>query len=251
MGADASARHPGTPGVLTLHFDPEGDLLEATRECEAAIFAHRFGDTRAALDRDFAIYEDACTFLALTDEAGEVVAQARFITPSDVGLKTLHEIARPPWSIDPERAVRAAGMDLEHTWDVATLGARPGSGGAGIRHAIALYHGVVQVCTANDVRGGTAIFDEGARALLAGVGLHYPPIPGTAPAPYIGSPSSVPVYVDVAAMLDRQRRTEPEAHRLVTLGTGLDGVVVPSREHFRLARDRISGGRSATASRTA
>ena len=60
------------------------------------------------------------------------------------------------------------------------------------------------------------------------------PLPGTHAAPYLGSPASTPVYGHFAEMADLQRRTNPEAHRLIDLGVGLDGISVPAAETFRL-----------------
>jgi len=44
------------------------------------------------------------------------------------------------------------------------------------------------------------------------------------------------------SMLENQRLRFPDAYRLVTLGIGLDGVSVPSRESFRLDRSRLGLG---------
>jgi hypothetical protein len=59
------------------------------------------------------------------------------------------------------------------------------------------------------------------------MGIVYQAFPGCRPMPYCGSPASVPVYADMASMVSQQRRTLPEAHRLVTLGIGLDDVELP------------------------
>lgn len=220
--------------LLQLHFDPTGDLLERTRECEAAVFHHWFGNTRAELEHEYAPYAATSTFLALAEPDGRVVGEVRFIRPGPAGLKTLHDITLPPWSVDADRAARAARMDLSSTWEVATMGVRPGLGGGGVHHALALYHGLVLTCRANGITGGVAVLDQRVRSLMETVGLVYPAIPGTAEAPYLGSPASVPVYVPIATMLDVQRRRAPEAHRLIALGIGLDGVATPDPESFRV-----------------
>jgi hypothetical protein len=219
--------------LLHLHFDPAGELLAAARECEMEVFHHWFGNTSDELEAEYAPYAAATTFLVLADARGHVLGEVRLVMPSPAGLKTLDDIGAPPWGVDGQRAAHAARMDLSSTWEVATMGVRPGLRGGGVQHALAIYHGLVLVARANAVTGMVAILDQRVRGLLEAVGLVYPAIPGTAPAPYLGSPSSVPVFVDFASMLDNQRRRAPEAHRLIALGIGLDGIAVPELEHFR------------------
>lgn len=218
--------------LLHLHPEPTGALLASARDCEAEVFGHWFGNTRAELEQEYAPYESTTTFLALADAAGRVLGSVRLIRPGPAGLKTLSDIGRPPWNVDGGRAARAAGMDLASTWEVATMGVRRRLGGGGVRHALALYHGLMLTARANQVTGTVAILDQRVRRLLDAVGISYPAIPGTGAAPYLGSPASVPVYAGFAAMLDRQRREHPESHRLVTLGVGMDGVVVPPLAEF-------------------
>ena len=208
---------------------------------DAAGNIYWFGNTGGELEAEYAPYAGATTFLVLADARGRVLGEVRLLMPSPAGLKTLDDIGSPPWGVDGRRAARAARMDLSSTWEVATMGIRPGLGAGGVQHALALYHGLVLVARANEVTGTVAILDQRVRSLLDAVGLVYPAIPGTAPAPYLGSPSSVPVFADFATMLDVQRRRAPEAHRLIALGIGLDGIAVPELAHFRY------GGRGARA----
>ena len=42
------------------------------------------------------------------------------------------------------------------------------------------------------------------------------------------------MYAHCATLFENQRRQFPDAHRLVTLGVGLDGVAVPTVDSFRL-----------------
>ncbi len=228
-----------SPGLCRLHFAPEGELLASAKECEAQVFLHWFGNTRQQLAQEYLPYDGASTFLALADSKGEVLAAARLIPPGASGLKTLDDVSQPPWGVDGPRAARAAKLDLDSTWDVATIGVRGGVRGPGVHHALALYHGLVLAGRANQVSGFVAIMDEKVRTLLGAIGLEFHPLPGTAAGPYLGSAASTPVYAEFDRLLDNQRVVAPEAHRLVTLGIGLDGVSVPALDHFRLcARPR-------------
>lgn len=221
---------------LTLHFDVTGDLLQGARDCEAEVFLRWYGNTREQLAQEYGAYEDSSAFLCVADEHGEVLAAARLLAPGGrAGLKTLTDVARAPWHVDGARAARAAGAELDTTWDVATLGVRRQVRDAA-RLSLALYHGVVNVCQANGMSGFVAVLDDRVRRLLDSVGIVTRTLPGTSTAPYLGSPRSTPVYVLRSFLFDQQRRDFPDAYRLVTLGQGLDGIAVPGLEQFRYHR---------------
>lgn len=222
--------------ALTMHFDVTGELLESARDCESEVFLRWYGNTREQLAEEYGPYEDSSAFLCVADETGEVLAAARLLAPGgSAGLKTLADVGRPPWGIDGPRSARAAGAELETTWDVATIGVRRQTQDTA-RLSLALYHGVVNVCRANGMSGFVAVLDERVRRLLDSVGIVTRTLPGATAAPYLGSPESTPVYVLRSYMFDQQRRQFPDAYRLVTLGHGLDGIAVPELEHFRYHR---------------
>jgi hypothetical protein len=227
-------------GLLHLGFDPRGPLLDAALDCEAAVFLRWYGNTREQLAEEYGPYADQSAFITLADDAGDVVAACRLITPGPHGLKTLADIGGAPWHVDGVAAAAAIGLDPARTWDIATLGVRPGLGARGMLAALALYHGLAKVERVNRVRHAVAILDEKVRGLFASIGVHVRTIPGTSTASYLGSPASTPIYLDVAAMLDGQRREAPDTYRLVTLGVGLDGIDIPADEAFRLReRDAV------------
>jgi hypothetical protein len=222
---------------FTLHFDPVGEILDAARACEADVFLAEYGNTRAQWTEEYGPYDDASTFLAITDRTGRAVAMMRLIMPSVIGLKSLHDTARRPWSVDGLRAARAAGMTIAETWDVATLAIRPDVRPRGLLSA-ALYHGLFRATRANGARWIVMIMDVRARRLLNAACIETQSLPGTRPGPYLGSSSSVPLWGDMTLMADRQRQVNPDAHRLINLGIGLDGITVPPAAQFVLARDR-------------
>jgi hypothetical protein len=219
--------------LLTLRFNPDADLLAATLDCEAEVFLRAYGNTREQLQDEYGPYEQASVFIALADQNGEVVGACRLIRPTEAGLKSLHDAARPPWSLDVARAVRAARLDPSQTWDVATLGCRRGLKGPGKLASAALFHALVQVVRANEIRSAVMVIDERVRSLLAAAGMTGRALPGAAPARYLGSAASTPVYRHCDEAFDQQRITNPEAHRLFTHGIGLDGIRVPPLAEFR------------------
>jgi hypothetical protein len=218
-----------------LLFQPHGRLLEAARACEVEVFDRTYGNTAADLEQEYGAYEDHSAFVALATQSDEVVGIARLINPGPQGLKTVNDLSRPPWRVDGERAVRSAGADLARTWDVATLAVLPGRGVTPLA-AAALYHGLVLATRANRVEWIVMMLDERARRLLSMAGFVPEVIPGAAPGPYLGSPATTPLVGNVGRMIDNQRRHRPDAHRLISLGVGLDGIAVPDLAEFRLSR---------------
>ncbi len=97
----------------------------------------------------------------------------------------------------------------------------------------------------------TAILDSAAFQVLADAGYLFNTLPGTAPAPYLGSESSIPVYGHWSGLADAQRRMFPELYRLITLGIGIDGVTFPDDEAYDLQRKptlvSVAGGDEAAA----
>jgi len=221
---------------LTLHFDPQGALLRSTLDCEEEVFAERYDWPREDTRAYYAPYDASSTYIAVAEDDGRVVAMARYILPSNVGLATINELALE-WGIDDgEGLVASTGLDLRRTWDVASVAVRKDARRYGVVPAAALYHGLIKASAVNDVRGFVSLIDERVRRLLSMFGLMVHPIPGTTTAAYGGSQATTPVWADAATFVGDQRRNNPDAYRLVTLGVGLDGVRVPGPEAFRLRR---------------
>ncbi|WP_199424151.1 hypothetical protein [Actinotalea solisilvae] len=234
MGVPSPAPGPG----LRLVLDVDRALRSSALACEAAVFHAAYGNTRAELDAEYGPYDDDSVFLVVAAQ-DDVVGAVRLLPPGGAaGLKTLVELEREPWRVDGARAAAAAGLDLATTWEVATLGVRRGTGTSTGLLAAALYHGLIAVCRANAMSAYVAVLDERVRRMLGAVGLASRALPGTTTAPYLGSAASTPVYTVCAPTLDAQRTRFPDAHRLVTLGIGLDGVDVPPLEEFRVPSSR-------------
>lgn len=219
---------------LQLHFDAAGEPLAAARACEADVFLDRYGNTAEQWEDEYGRYDAASRFVTITEPGGDALAALRVITPSPVGLKSIADVCRPPWSVDGARAARAAGLVTAQTWDVATIAIRRGASRHGLL-AAALYHALFRGTRANNVRWIVMIMDVRARRLLDAVHIHTQPLPGTRPGPYLGSAQSVPLWGDMPRMADRQRRLSPDAHRLINLGVGLDGIRIPGPAQFALA----------------
>jgi hypothetical protein len=227
-----------------MYFNPDGALLQATLACELSVFQEQYGNTADEWRTEYEPYEPTSSYVSITDRDGVPVAVSRLVRPGAPGLKTLVDVGLPPWGVNGERSVRAAGVDPARTWDVATIGVRRGAGRAGYL-TMALLHGLVLTSRANRVEYITMILDQRARRLLHAMGLPNNILPGTRPAPYAGLPQAVPAWSNIAVMLDQQRELNPEGYRLVALGVGLDDMAVPPVSEFSLERvPAVAGGKS-------
>ena len=211
---------------LRFVLDPVGDELVAALDCEADVFLKTYGNTLDQLDEEYGPYAEATGFMTLLDDDCRALATTRFIANGPAGLKTLNDTMRAPWNVDGLRSARAAGIDPSRTWDIATVAVRRGSRGS--LAAAALYHGIGAAADANGIDSIVMIVDARARRLFSAAGLQTTALPGTAEGPYLGSPKSTPVWADLREMVDRQRRTNPDAYRLMYQGVGLDGIALPT-----------------------
>lgn len=223
------------PADLTLHFDPQGALLQSTLDCEADVFAERYDWPQQDTREFYAPYDASSTYIAVADSDERVVAMARYIFPSAAGLCTVNELS-VEWDVDGRQMLEETGLDLSRTWDVGSVCVRKDAKRYGVLHAAALYHGLLKASAANDVRGFVSLIDERVRRLLGMFGLMVHAIPGTTTSAYGGSKATTPVWADMARFVGDQRRNAPDSYRLVTLGVGLDGVRVPSSDAFTLRR---------------
>jgi hypothetical protein len=212
---------------LRFVLDPVGDELAAALRCEADVFLETYGNTAAEMDREYGPYLDQTGFMTVLAQDGEAVATARFIGPGPAGHKSLNDTSRPPWGIDGQRSARSAGVDLDKTWDIATVAVRPGHGRGGLC-AAALYHGIVAAAFANDIEYVVMIMDSHARRLLSGLGMQTQVLPATSTGEYLGSESSTPLWANLHRMFERQRQDDPDAYRLIFQGVGLDGIELPT-----------------------
>lgn len=211
---------------LRFVLDPEGDDLAAAKRCEADVFLETYGNTPEEFEVEYGPYEESTSFMAVM-EGDDAVGAARFIAPGPAGLKTLNDVSRPPWGADGLRSARAAGVDPERTWDIATIAVRRGAGRGGLC-ASALYHGIIWAAEANGIDFVVMIMDSHARTLLTNLGMHTNMLPGTKTAEYLGSATSTPLWANIRRGLDHQRQESPDAYRLIFQGVGLDGVDMPT-----------------------
>jgi hypothetical protein len=230
-----------TQAPLRLQFDVKGELREAAKECEAELFAARFGKTARKLGNArelghaYERYESASRFSIVTDESGQVIAASRLIFPGPAGLKALHDIAVEPWKVNPKQATGTAGLDPAQTVDATSFAVRDGLGAQGVEASYALLYGLFGALEVNGIPSMVAVIDDPVRRMLRTLGLIFHRLPGTSPQPYFGSAASEPVYAHLSYLMTTQRALAPREHLAIARGIGLVGVDVPPPHELRLA----------------
>lgn len=218
----------------TLHVDPVGDLYESALDCERAVFLQAYGNTIEELEGEYGPYDDSSFLISVTDDTGYTVGVCRIITPGAAGTKTLNDINASPWFADSARLARACGIAEDRTWDIATLGVRAEYRTQAPMVTMALLHAMVATTRANGIPSVTAMLDERARRFLSFMDVHFSTFPGVEAGEYLGSAATRPVYMDIVKMLTANRQANPVTYRTLTLGEGLEGMALPSRESLRL-----------------
>lgn len=238
-----------TSAAYRLTLSPATTCDEDVRRCEHEVLAHWYGDTRELLDSTYGPYEEQTGFLSVTRDDGRVVGACRIIGPGPRGMKTLADIAEPPWGVDATDVAAAAGIDPTRCWDIATVAVRRELGAGGSIVAGALYYGMIRGTQVNRCPWLVAVIDRRARSLLAMLGLVLQALPGTGPERYMGSTACAPVYCHIPDLVRHQQSTNPEGHRLVTQGRGLSDVLLPPDAALRLSTAQRRDRRGAAAPR--
>lgn len=229
---------------LRLCFPCSGPDEAAARDCERRVFGLRFGNSPAQLREEYGPFEDGTSFGAVLLPDGSATGAVRLLRDGPAGLKTLQDASRPPWSLPVGSTCRAAGLDQAAVWDVGTFGVDARAYGTG-SHAVtlALLCLMFGAFRDNGVPSFLALMDRQAARAFAAVGLRMTDLPGARPAPYLGSPESVPAYAVVADLHRRQAVDRPDVHEQVFHGAGMTDVDPVTAAPGRFARQLASVAR--------
>ena len=254
--ASAAARATAPFGVYAL--GPADPGAELVRDLERAVLLETFGNTPDLVAKEYGAYEDASLFLCVMDHRRGVAAGAmRVIRPSPVGLKSVHDI-EAAWGETAEHMAARTGitLDLERTWDIATLVVAEeyrGKATMGLV-AIGLYQALALATPRCGVAWLLAVLDVPVfRMIRWRLRMPLAGFAGVAPRPYLGSAASLPVWCDVAATERRLARSDPGMHDLYFRGVGLEPAVQPldvgTLEAVRAPRGRRRATRPSPAGR--
>lgn len=184
----------GGPGRYSVHVaggHEDGALLSL--QVTADVFLHAFGNTADELTREYASLIPAMTHVVVLDRETRTAVGSLILQESPAGeLKTVVDLASPPWSLPPELSLPAVSLAAgdRTAADLLVLAVNREHRNRGV--AVQLLYGGWVMSAAHGIERWTAILDDsllgGLNALAGGV-LH----PVAASHPYLGSPASTPV----------------------------------------------------------
>jgi hypothetical protein len=210
--------------VLRPSFPCAGADLRSARACEQAVLARHFGNDATELGEEYGPYEGSTDFGGVFLPDGTAAGAVRLLRNGRQGLKSLNDAAAPPWDLPVEATCDAADLDPAQTWDVGSFGVDSDKPGVGHQVTLALWSVMFGAFRDNKVASFIAILDEGARRPIATIGVQMLDFPGAAPAAYLGSAASVPVYRHLRDLHELHRTRFADVHQQVFHGRGVDGL---------------------------
>ena len=230
-------------GLYAFRSDDLG--AELAGSIEAEVFLETFGNTMEMLREEYLPYEGRTFYLCVVDHLRRLpVGAMRVIIPRPdcTGSKTLDDV-RDYWGVGRDELTVRGGesFDCRATWDIATLAVSreyQGRATAGLV-AVGLYSSFVRTSILCQVDYVVAILD--ARMLrfgnweFKGTWSVFDRVDG---APYLGSPSSFPVWCQLSEWSTRLAGADPILHGILFRGLGIDPVLgmAPIGEIAELAR---------------
>jgi len=209
--------------ALRPSFPCTGADLRSARACEQAVFSRHFDNSSAELAAAYGPYEGSTSFGAVFLPDGTAAGAVRLLRDGSMGLKSLNDAAGRPWLLPVQRTCHTAHLDPARTWDVGSF-VVDSTVASSHQVTLALLNVMFGAFRDNAVSSFVAILDTGARRAFAAVGLPVLDLPGAAPAAYLGSSASVPVYRHVRDMSRLLLSRSADVHQQVFHGRGVAGL---------------------------
>jgi hypothetical protein len=200
---------------------------ELARHLERAVLLESFGNTADDLAREYGPYEASSLFLVIIDHVRLLPAGGiRVVQPSSVGLKSLNDL-ESVWGETAEVLMQRTDLDfeLDKTWDVATLVVPPEyrARATGGLITTGLYQTLTLAAQARGIELLVAILDMPVfRMLRWKLKMIFAGYRDVSPRPYLGSLASIPAWCDLVAADEHVAAVDPELHRILTKGIGLE-----------------------------
>jgi hypothetical protein len=224
----AGAAHAAPFGVYA--FSAADPFSELARHVERVVFDEFFDNSPELLAEQYGPYEASTIFFAVLDHRRRLPAGGlRVICPSPAGFKTLLDI-ETVWGQPVDGVLAHTGIALDHgrTWDGATLAVAPDYRGTATNNLIslALIQAVFMAAQTRDVRWLLGIADLVVLDLLQQrLSSPFQRFAGLEPLWYLGSPVSVPVYIDLPAYRARLSKVDLAMHDILFAGKGIEANV--------------------------
>lgn len=200
------------------------------RAVEREVFGEFFGNSPEMLAEEYAPYEASSLFLVVVDHRRRLPAGVmRVILPTGAGLKSLDDI-EAVWGERTDEVLERSRVpyDRSEAWDIATLavsGEYRGANTEGLVSA-ALYQALALATFRSPVSWWVTVLDVVVLDLLQSQFQRpFSHFQGIGPKRYLDSPSSVPVWCDIARWERRLAAADPSTHALLVDGVGLEGAV--------------------------
>ena len=193
-------QNPDIAGQMFACFAFRGDSPFANlgRSKEAEIFNDTFANDIDTMTKQYGPYEANSIFFVTIDPINKkVVGVLRAIENSDIGLKTLNDIQKPPLEISPQQFMEFHSVDdLNNCWDIGTVAVDKDYRGktTGYIASALLYRSLFLKANKEGIKHFIAIVDNGAYKGLKMVGMPFVPILDREPFSYLGSEESTAVY---------------------------------------------------------
>lgn len=226
---DVSVPEPYGCYAFAAH-DPRADIA---RYVERAVFLEAFGNTREMLREEYDPYESTSVFLCVVDHRRRLPAGAvRLILPSETGpgFKSANDI-EPAWNEPGISMFRRAGVPIgtSSLWDIATLAVSPEYqhmlASAGLV-SLGLYQSGVRAAVDAGIDWMIALLDVVVYR-MSRLKFRNPFVPCAEGRPYLGSASSLPVYLHISDWKQRVLSTDRSIHDVIFDASGIEAAVRP------------------------
>lgn len=203
---------------------------EIGRSVEREVFYDFFGNSPELLAAEYERYDASSLFLCIVDQVRMRPAGVfRIVLPSDAGFKTFHDMEKE-WDVEMPELFDRSGMhtDERSYWDVATLAISAdyrGDAASGMVR-LGLCQALCMLAARTDVPYLITIIDVLVADLMQRF-LQRPwqPFPRIEPRRYLGSGSSLPMYIDAHEYRSRLAQVDPDAYELLFLGVGVEAAL--------------------------
>lgn len=214
-----------------LYVVPGSDpAAEIGRSVEREVFYDFFGNTPELLAAEYGRYEASSLFLCIVDHLRMQPAGVfRIVLPSDAGFKTFHDLEKE-WDLDVPSMLDRSGLHVDERswWDVATLAISADYRGdaAGGMVRLGLCQALCMAALRTDVPYLITIIDVLVADLMQRF-LQRPwqSFPRVEPKRYLGSGSSLPMYIDAHEYRSRLALIDPDAYEMLFLGVGTEAAI--------------------------
>lgn len=190
----------GGRAPFSVHLaEPGDDAASLSLQVAADVFLRAFGNTPELLRSEYADLVPSMRHVVVLDRAARTAVGSAILQVAPAGeLKTVADVARPPWSVPGVESLAALGLsaDDETAADLLLLSVQPGYR----RHGLGtlLLYGAWIATAGRGLDRWTAILDDpllrGLRAMSGGA------VRSIAPSrPYLGSRGSTPITMRMRA----------------------------------------------------